>query len=534
MRDRLTRHLVPLLVACLTIAGSSAGAPASADPAGGGDPAVVHTESGPLRGTVAEDHRSFQGIPYAAPPVGELRWGSPRPVAPWSEPRDATEPGSPCPQPPGAVGEPPSANEDCLYLNVTTPRHTRGRGLPVMVWIHGGGFTQGNGSMYGGAALARRDVVLVTINYRLGVFGFLAHPALNRGPARHLSGNFGIEDQQAALRWVQRNAAAFGGDPGNITVFGESAGGMSVCTQLSSPLAAGLFHRAIIQSGPCTTRFPGLGSVYPERTDAERTGTEIARLAGCTDPASAAVCLRAKPVRELMASIPPNTFHLAPVVGGPVLPRDPQRALTTGRFHQVPVMQGTTRDEHRLFQAVVEQLTGHPLTEADFRGQVTEAFGAKADEVFARYPLSRYGSPSEALAAVLTDHSWSCPALATDRLLTGHVRTYGYEFADRDAPPLAGFPEPSFPLGAYHGSELLYLFGGLAEPGALTPEQRTLSERMLGYWTRFARTGNPNGHGAPGWPGFRAGAYVQSLAPGRGGIRRVDLGREHQCAFWAS
>jgi para-nitrobenzyl esterase len=192
------------------------------------DPAVVRVEDGLVRGTVADDHRLFQGIPYAAPPVGERRWGSPRPAEPWDGVRDATEAGSPCAQGGDFIGDVPSAEEDCLYLNVTTPRSAGSdtdRQLPVMVWIHGGGFMWGSGGIYGAEKLATQgDVVVVTFNYRLGLFGFLAHPALDGGPAEHLSGNLGIEDQQAALRWVRENAAAFGGDPDNVTLFGESAG----------------------------------------------------------------------------------------------------------------------------------------------------------------------------------------------------------------------------------------------------------------------------------------------------------------------
>jgi para-nitrobenzyl esterase len=218
----------------------------------GEDPTVVRTDDGPVRGLLAGDHRTFEGTPYAAPPVGPLRWASPRRPTPWTAPLPATRPGSPCAQTGGFPGDPPSDTEDCLYLNVTTPARTDGRKLPVMVWIHGDGFYQSFGGIYGAELLATKgDVVVVTFNYRLGAFGFLAHPALD-------SGNFGLEDQQAALRWVRRNAAAFGGDPGNVTIFGESAGGASACTHLAAPASAGLFHRTIAWSGPCTltTRWP--------------------------------------------------------------------------------------------------------------------------------------------------------------------------------------------------------------------------------------------------------------------------------------
>jgi len=215
--------------------------------------AIVRTDFGPVRGTVTSEYRTFQGIPYAAPPVGELRWRPPQPPERWSTPRDATTPGSRCPQLASAeLGFPGSVDEDCLYLNVITPRSARpGQLRPVMVWVHGGAFLWGAGSDYDARRLAvGGDVVVVTVNYRLGLLGFLGHPSLEG------SGNFGLQDQQAALRWVRRNAAAFGGDPGNITVFGESAGALSVCAQLASPASGGLFHRAVMQSGPCMMDWP--------------------------------------------------------------------------------------------------------------------------------------------------------------------------------------------------------------------------------------------------------------------------------------
>jgi para-nitrobenzyl esterase len=511
--------------------------PATAD--GGGDAAVVRTVQGPVRGIVAADHRAFEGIPYAAPPVGPLRWTSPRPVTPWTRTRDATRPGNACAQTAGFLGDAPSEAEDCLYLNVTTPRRAAGRRLPVMVWIHGGGYYSGSGDLYGARRLAvQGDVVVVTLNYRLGVFGFLAHPSLDRG-GRRTSGDFGLEDQQAALRWVRRNAAAFGGDAGNVTVFGESAGGMSVCSHLAAPGSAGLFRRAIVQSGPCTltTQWPyrdGNWVVRP-RADAERQGATVAAKTGCGDAADVATCLRGKPVSALQeASDGGQGF--GPASGGPVLPADPATALATGRFNRVPVMQGTTRDEQRMFVAAIEYFTGHATTEADYRSEIEAFFGReKAAKVLAAYPVGRYGSASTALAAVWTDHAWACTAHRTDRLLSARVPTYAYEFADESAPWATGSPAPGFPTGAFHASELQYLFDDAQFRGPLTAAQRRLSDEMIGYWTRFARSGDPNGGGAPAWArSGPAAERVLSLAPGTGGVRPVDLAREHRCAFWTS
>jgi para-nitrobenzyl esterase len=514
----------PLRRATLTVSLAAAvtatlAAPATAETA---DPALVRTTDGPVRGTVAGDHRSFEGIPYAAPPVGSRRWAPPQPATPWSTTRDATKPGSACPQTAGFLGDPASDNEDCLYLNVTTPRHANGR-LPVMVWIHGGGYYSGSGALYGPERLVEKGgVVVVTLNYRLGVFGFLDHPALGGD-----TGDYGLEDQQAALRWVRDNAARFGGDPANVTLFGESAGGVSTCAHLASPALAGLFRRAIVQSGPCalTTQWPYADGnwVIRPRAVAERQGISLARKVGCET--GEAACLRAVPVAKLLQASDGGQGY-GPAAGGPVLPVEPAKALATGRFNRVPVMQGTTRDEHRTFVAAIEQFTGHTVTDADFRAEVEGFFGPKrAEGILARYES---GNPSTALAAVWTDYTWACPALSTDRLLSAHVPTYAYEFADENAPWARD--EPSFPTGAFHASELQYLFDDEQFRAPLTASQRRLSDQMIGYWTRFAHTGDPNGDGAAFWPRF-TGGRVQSLAPT--GIRGTDLGREHQCGYWA-
>ncbi|HVX42304.1 MAG TPA: carboxylesterase/lipase family protein [Mycobacteriales bacterium] len=499
------------------------------------DPAVVSTDAGAVRGTVTAKNRLFQGIPYAAPPVGPLRWAAPRPATSWSGIRDATKPGNRCAQAEGLVDK-ASNTEDCLYLNVTTPRHSENRRLPVMVWIHGNGFISGAGSLYQAQNLARAGkVIVVSPNYRLGIFGFLAHPAFDHGSA-NLSGNFGLEDQQAALRWVQRNAAAFGGDPSNVTIFGESAGGTSVCSQLAAPSSAGLFQKAIVQSAECTGEkwSPGPPTWFPlPRAERERYGLHVATQVGCSDVRTAAACLRAKPVQELAKLSDDGGVGSGPAVGGGFLPLSPQRAFATGHFNRVPLIEGTTRDEHRLFTAAIETATGEQTTEASYRQQIHTLFDpSDAARILARYPSDHFHSAGEALSTVVTDWAWGCPVLERDRTLSAHVPLYAYEFDDENAPWFSTLPKPNFPTGAFHGAELQYLFNDEQLPGPQTAAQRRLSDRMISYWSQFAHTGTPNGPGQPLWLPFQAGGHVQSLAPKATGS--ADLAREHQCSFWAS
>ncbi|MEU9039616.1 carboxylesterase family protein, partial [Streptomyces sp. NPDC048352] len=445
---------------------------------------------------------------------------------------DAGAPGSRCPQLPAIGPGGPAGSEDCLYLNVTAPAG-RGRGRPVMVWFHGGGFRFGSGDAYRPQPLAvRGDAVVVTVNYRLGILGFFGHPELGGAP------DFGLADQQAALRWVRANAAGFGGDPERVTVFGASAGALSVCAHLVSPGSAGLFRRAIVQSGSCSTTMPPYAllptvGTYEPFVPEERTvsaGVAAAASLGCGGRPAGRVldCLRALDTGRLLTAELMERFS-GVAYGNALLPAEPRRALESGRFHRVPVVQGSNLDEMRLF--VAQTLAAYPVGDGEgYRLRLRTSFGPAAPAVEAAYPQAAFPTAALAWAALLTDASFTCPTLRDSRTLARHVPTYAYLFSDTGAPDFTGLPAPAgFPYGATHGFELPYLFTTVA----LTPPQRALSGRMAGYWTRFARTGSPNAPGSPAWPRFGGPApSVLSLAPGRGGIRPVDAASAHHCALW--
>ncbi|MFC5219825.1 carboxylesterase/lipase family protein [Streptomyces coerulescens] len=503
---------------------------------------VVHTDRGWVRGTAVRDGgRAFQGIPFAAPPTGELRWRPPRPAARWSGTRDATAPAHPCPQlpltllPDGGPVLPGESNltgstvEDCLYLNVRTPARTHGRPLPVLVWLHGGANAYGAGSDYDGVALAAHGVVVVTVNYRLGALGFLAHPALSAESADRASGDYGLMDQQAALRWVRRNIDAFGGDRNRVTLAGQSAGSADTCLHIASPTAKGLFHRAIQQSGACAAD----GGLTPlTLAAAERKGGVFAASVGCTDPLNAAGCLRSVPTTELIRATGTGAAAAlwAPNTGPRVLPRTPQTAWAEGRVNAVPTLSGNTHDEYRYFTALyVDLLGGGPLTPDSYAALIRLHHGARAAAVLNTYPASAYPSPNLAYSAVGTDQRFACPARADSRLYGTRAPVYAYEFHDAQAPPF--IPAPHTPQGAFHASELAYLFPTDAL-APLTPAQRRLSATMTAYWARFAATGNPNAPGTPPWPRYTAtGDRIQVLAPDRV-EPTTGFAADHHCAFW--
>ena len=501
-------------------ASSSAGQSASTNPT----PLVVATAGGTVRGQAVAATDEFLGIPYAAPPVGALRWQPPRPAAPWHGVRPATSYAPHCPQSSSTFGQ-ASTSEDCLYLNVFTPATSKARNLPVMVWVHGGSLLTGESNDYNPAELVRHGVVVVTINYRLGALGFLADAALasrRGGP----SGNYGLMDQQAALRWVQRNIRGFGGDPGDVTLFGESAGGLSTLAQLASPGARGLFQRAIVESGTYQLTQQSLAA-------AEAAGQAFAAKAGCATTASAkntAACLRSLPVSTILAN--ENPVGYTPDVDGAVLTQSIKTALARGQFNRVPVVIGTNHDEYRLFVAGY-QFLGQRVTAANYQSMIASTLGvsaAIAGKIAAQYPLSRYPSPPVALGAVGTDAIFACHALTAEESLARYVPTYAYEFNDENAPELF-LPPVGFPYGAAHASELPYLFSQttVARPVGFSAAQQRLAAAMKQDWTNLAKTGIP----AAGWPKFTgASQQMLSLVPPTPQVE-TDFAAQHHCAFWA-
>ncbi len=510
-----------LAAACLLGSVALAGAGAAA-PAGSPDAApTVQTENGAVVGKAEGNTARFLGIPYAAPPTGALRFRPPQPRAPWSGPLQATEFGSPCPQTP-RLGS-PSADEDCLFLNVFAPARGHGR-RPVMVFIHGGSFNAGSGGVapngpdYTGTEIVEQaGVVVVTINYRLSVLGFLAAPALDAEDPRGVSGNYGLQDQQLALRWVRRNIEAFGGDPDNVTVFGESAGGISVLYHLVSPDAAGLFQRAIVESSNDALSVP--------LAQAEAIYAPIVAGLGCAGADDTAACLRAVPVETILNS----GLVAGPILDGATVPRQPREAFAAGEFNRVPVVIGTNSDEGTYFLSVAAIAAGRAPTSADYANTIQANFGAAAaPAIGAAYPLDEYPSPGQALSAIQTDSFFACPTEAVRRSLARYVPTYGYEFAKQD--PVENFPLPRGPgiaLGASHTTELAYVFGHDArgEPLPQGPD-RDLSDAVIRYWTNFAASGNPNRAAARG--GARADRQAQrsgaedgqGVASGRAGEGR--------------
>jgi len=520
-----------LLVAGCGLDSHSEGATAGAPDAVTADPALVHTASGAVRGTVNPDLRFFGGIPYAAPPLGALRFRPPAPAPSWDGARDGAKPGARCIQDPkGDLEMGRNTSEDCLTLNVWTPPvRASGERRPVLVWLHGGGFINGSSSIYNSTRLTTRgDVVVVTVNYRLGALGFLAHPALGAGPD---VGNYGLADQQAALRWVRDNISAFGGDPDKVTIAGESAGGMSVCDHLVAPDSAGLFRGAIIASGPCQAQ-----GALPEATDASLA---YAQAAGCGDPAVAADCLRSLPVDKLRKpvwyyGIGENMLS-GPVAGTTLLPVDPMRAISDGAAARVPVMIGTTRDEFTLFVALQYLRAGKRFHADAYPRLLESTFGADAGAVTEHYPLDRYGgSAAVAYSTAVTDAAFACVADRIGDALAADAPVYGYEFAD-PAPPT---PDPlrklPFPVGASHSLDLRYIFnmGGAPPP---TPPQVALSDQMIDYWSSFVRDGRPSADGAPEWPQLTGDEHDSRMSLRPDGSRLVtDYDQVHQCAFWGS
>jgi para-nitrobenzyl esterase len=502
------------VLVCLAVVLAGVGAAAKTQPP------VVVTDKGPVRGLVASGVREFLGIPYAAPPVGQLRWKPPAPAKAWKGVRAATDFGSPCPQAGSLFGH-ESHDENCLFLNVYTPQQG-GKDRAVMVYMHGGSLVTGEGSDYNATELVAQGVDVVTINYRLGLLGWLAHPALAAESATKSSGNYGLMDQQAALRWVKKNIARFGGNPANVTIFGESAGGQSVRSNMISPLAKGLFEKAIIESG-------SYAETLPTEAQAEASGEAVAAKMGCTDQTAA--CLRKLPVSTLLATGP--TLN-NPTVDGTVMPADYRTAFKSGSFNRVPVISGTNHDEWSLFVALNE-LTGTTVTADNYQAQIAATLpplASFAGTIAAKYPLANYSSPPVALTALGTDAIFACNAREDVQHLSQYVPTYQYEFNDENAPN-AFLPSVSFPLGAYHTAEIPYLWPFPGVSADFTSAQQQLRLAMQKYWTQFAKTGDPNGGGLPTWPKYTTATdTAESLVP-PAPTTETNFAAAHNCAFWA-
>jgi para-nitrobenzyl esterase len=444
----------------------------------------------------------FRGIPYAAPPVGELRWRAPQLPAPWDGVRQAKEFSPACWQPAAPPDSfygsgPEVLHEDCLYLNVWTGARSADEKRPVMVWIHGGGLTTGTGAIYDSTTFAEKGMVAVTINYRLGPLGFLAHPALSAEADPASSGAYGLLDQIAALEWVRDNIAAFGGDPGNVTIFGESAGSWSVCYVTAIPLAAGLFHRAIGESG-------GIFEPMPTLAEVEELGEEFVAKLELEGEVSAAD-LREKTPEEIYAAfgeMDPVRFRLRPNVDGWVFPSDIHTIYAAGKQNDLPLIVGYNADEHSVFA----DFRPPPKTIEEYETAMKGLWGDSTEALMAAYPAA---SDEEAGTAFL--ESWA------DQLFAWQMRTWARMASATGSHPVRLYHFRRVPpgpraekYGAYHGAEIAYAFGGIEEEelrSSLEIEAEEadfqLAEVMSSYWTNFARTGDPNGEGLAEWPVYQ-------------------------------
>jgi para-nitrobenzyl esterase len=489
-----------LLLSSLIISLTSSGIAAVSDP--------VRVEQGLLSGTngTSANVRVYRGIPYAAPPVGDLRWKAPQPPASWQGVRKATEFSKACWQtqyPASAAiyqAKLPPLSEDCLYLNIWTSAKSAKEHLPVMVWIHGGGFTRGSGTTdaYDGDILSRKGAVIVTINYRLGMFGFFAHPALTAESEHHASGNYALLDQIAALRWVQKNIAAFGGDPNRVTIFGESAGSWAVNVLMASPLAKGLFQRAIGESG---------GSFSPMKTlaDAEKEGGYLAdslisprhpaadQQAPAKTPGEVLKSLRAISAEDLLKASDAETTRA--IVDGWVLPQDIATIFAEGKQNDVPLIVGYNADEGT---ALAPQAT--QLQAGLFIAAAHQRYGPLAPQMLKIYPAASDQQAISSFYSAYRDQAfgWEMRTWARMETKTGHQPAYLYYFSHRPPGP------QSAKLGAFHASEIAYVFGNFPWPFPWDDSDKKLSDAMTSYWMKFAATGNPNGDDLPKWPAYAA------------------------------
>jgi para-nitrobenzyl esterase len=458
---------------------------------------VIRVEGGLISGSVVDGVRSYKGIPYAASTAGELRWKAPQPPAVWEGVRECNDFGPDCPQAPYPQSSiyysaPRKQGEDCLCLNVWTAAKADEK-RPVMVWIHGGALTRGSGatSSYDGTALAKKGVVLVTINYRLGPLGYLAHPELTAESPHHSSGNYGALDQIAALNWVHKNIAAFGGDPGRVTIFGESAGSWSVNALVASPLAKGLFHRAIGESGGTFGPMTYLKEDRDGRPSAEKIGEAFAKAAGA-DSIKALRALPAEKIVEVFNNDPEGRkFRTQPNVDGWALPDEIRAIFAQGKQNDATVIVGSNANE----MTSLTLPASVPKTMEEYRKRVESQYGAMIKEFDAVYPVESEADIAAAYLGSLRDVTFTLPMRAWARMTAkGRSKAYLYFFSHVPPNPNSKY------LGAYHAGEIVYVFNNLNRRNPLLQEaDLKLAEMMSNYWVNFATTGDPNGKGLPEW-----------------------------------
>lgn len=539
------RALAAVVATVLCVAGCDDGAARDAerdagerDDSGASDasaPAIqrgltIATAKGNLRGAQVGATRVFQGIPYAAPPVGALRWRAPVPAEAWDGTLDATAPGPMCPQFVPIVGNVDDrGDEDCLSLNVWTPEPAPKTPLSVMVWIHGGSFEIGSGAepQYDGRLLSERgDVVVVTINYRLGPLGFLAHPALEADDPDGGAGNWGIRDQQLALRWVHDEIAAFGGDPGSVTVFGESAGAMSACVHLVAPESRDLAQRVIMESGVCV-RGDGTRAPVQSAEQAHELGARFAKGVGCDADGDVAGCLRALSAEDALRWTENAADFLSevrwrPVIDGKVIPDAPEAMIADGDWSGVPIVLGTNRDELALF---VAPPLGMPIATRDaYVALVAAQYPGRADEVLAQYPADDDAAANDAFVRLMSDWIFTCPTRTLARAAADvGGATYLYSFEQVPSNSIFG------DIGVFHAAEIPFVFGTSSPLGG-ADSAPALSEAMQNYWTAFAHAGDPNGGDLEAWPRYET-ASDKHMVLALPLVAGVGLRRE-ACDFW--
>ncbi|NKY54300.1 carboxylesterase/lipase family protein [Nocardia vermiculata] len=518
------RWLPSILISAVALAVATITPPVQAAPPAGAEPVVTVT-GGQIRGARADGVVRYLGVPFAH--AG--RFAPPQPAPAWPGVRPAVDHGPQCAQSspvPGVALQPSS--EECLSIDLYVPEHPAGTTLPVMVWLYGGAFVLGSNAQYDAPTRLVRDgrVIVAVPNYRVGPFGFLALPELaaeNDGA----TGTYGVMDQQAALRWIRDNAAGFGGDPANVTLFGESAGGMSVCTQLASPTARGLFAKAIVESGSCA-RSP---LAPPTRGLAYQRSADYASSLGCADPTTRAACLRALPLDRLLDSPTTQLNTMAvtwsPVRDGVVVTDTPENALAAGAARDIPLVVGSNAEEGATFIALLDYAHGTTPSAIDYTGWVRELFGENTDRILQRYPGSTFPTPAAAKERVLTDGFFACPAQFTaEAARRGGTAVWRYQFNDALLPT-----NPLLP-GAFHGAEVPYVFSALMGlPIPLPPAADRLSRDIQDSWAQFAYTGNPETPALTPWPNDDADTTLE-LARSHIGLADT-FAAQHHCDLWA-